>query len=140
MTVSERVHYLRKTLLRITQGEFASRIKMSRSNFSNIENCNTNPTDRVLSDICREFSVNREWLETGAEPIFAVADEQAARDIMGLYSKLSGENRKYAQGYMHRLLEEQNSPTAAFLSGKALTEQEIDQLRALLESRKGELS
>lgn len=139
MTVDERVHYLRKTLLRITQGDFAARIKMSRSNFSNIENGNTKPTDRVLSDICREFSVSRDWLETGAEPVFTAEDDTTARAVIGLYSRLNGDNRKFAQGYMHRLLEEQTAQTAAFASDKTFTDEEKERLTALLDSKKDEL-
>lgn len=65
MTTGERIKYLRKTLLGLTQQEFASRINISRSNMGNIETNSVSATDRVILDICKEFRVNEIWLRTG---------------------------------------------------------------------------
>lgn len=60
----ERITQVRKNF-NLTQDAFASKIGLSRSAISNIENGNRTITNRVISDICREFNVNEEWLRTG---------------------------------------------------------------------------
>lgn len=54
----------------ITQGEFADRLKISQGHLSDIENGRRVLTDRTISDICREFNVNEEWLRTGKGDMF----------------------------------------------------------------------
>lgn len=66
MTINERIKYLRKNILHLTQEEFAPKLRVSRSNLGSIEIGRTNATDRVIQDICSEFNVNEEWLRTGA--------------------------------------------------------------------------
>lgn len=65
MIVNDRIKYLRKEVLHITQDEFASKLQISRSNLGSIEIGRVNVTERVISDICKNFSVNEEWLRTG---------------------------------------------------------------------------
>ena len=66
MTIGERIRYLRKNCLKIKSSEdFGKRIGISGSNVSNIETGRVNATDRVISDICTEFSVNEDWLRNG---------------------------------------------------------------------------
>jgi transcriptional regulator with XRE-family HTH domain len=137
MNEQERIKHLRKTLLRITQGEFAEKINMSRSNFANIEKGNINLTERVIADICREFSVRREWLTDGEKPVFFVDKKKETSKIVDLYESLNEDNQKYAQGYINRLLEEQNA-VAAFTGEEELTVEEIKLLRQMLNNRKEE--
>lgn len=65
MTTNERIQYLRKKILHLTQNEMAEKLMISRSNLACIETGKTNATDRVINDTCREFGVNRRWLEYG---------------------------------------------------------------------------
>lgn len=65
MEIGERIKYLRKNKLHLTQDEFAPRIRVSRSNVGNIETGRIGTTDRVIEDICSEFNVNENWLRTG---------------------------------------------------------------------------
>lgn len=67
--MNERLVMLRKKL-KLTQSEFAKKIQISRSHLSGIENGSKSFTERVVSDICREFDVNRTWLETGEGDMF----------------------------------------------------------------------
>lgn len=48
-----------------TQDEFAEIMGISKNYVSLIENGKKTPSDRLISDICREFDVNEEWLRTG---------------------------------------------------------------------------
>lgn len=66
----ERIRYLRKEILHLTQEDFASSIKISRSNLGSIEIGRINITERVFSDICEKYDVNIDWLLKGeGDPI-----------------------------------------------------------------------
>lgn len=65
MTINERIKYLRKNILHLTQEELAPEIKISRSNLGAIEIGRITVTDRVKDDICSAFNVNIDWLENG---------------------------------------------------------------------------
>lgn len=68
MEINERLKHLRKDILKMTLENFGAKIHLSRQSLSNIENGNRSITDRAISDICREFDVNEEWLRTGEGP------------------------------------------------------------------------
>ena len=70
MTIHERIKHLRKNELKLTQEEFAQKIKISRSNLANIESGKISITDRVCVDICTTFKVNEDWLRNGSGDIF----------------------------------------------------------------------
>ncbi|MFW6680626.1 helix-turn-helix domain-containing protein [Lacrimispora sp. AGF001] len=76
MEVYERIKILRKEVLHMRQEEFAAKLKISRGNISNIEIDRVKVTDRVISDICSEFNVNRNWLLYGEGEIFEELTEQ----------------------------------------------------------------
>ena len=65
LNINERIKHLRKDFLHMTQEEFASSIKISRSNLGSIEIGRITLTDRVISDICEKFNINESWLRTG---------------------------------------------------------------------------
>lgn len=50
---------------KINQEEFGSRLNLTKNYISLIETGNRMPSDRTISDICREFNVNEEWLKYG---------------------------------------------------------------------------
>ena len=65
----------------LTKTAFAEKINLSQSYISQICMGNKLPSDRTVSDICREFGVNEIWLRTGEEPKFlptSTSDEVAA--------------------------------------------------------------
>ena len=80
MKIGDRIKELRKNVLGMTQADFAQRINTSRSNLANVEISTFEVTDRMLNDICREFDVNREWLDTGEGEMFRqrTRDEEIA--------------------------------------------------------------
>lgn len=73
----DRIKYLRKELLHLTQEEFANSLKISRSNLGSIEIGRVNLTDRIISDICEKFNVNENWLRTGEGETFLKLDREA---------------------------------------------------------------
>lgn len=54
----------------MTQEEFANRICIGKSALSRLESGVNNPSDQTIKLICSEFGIRREWLETGAEPMY----------------------------------------------------------------------
>jgi transcriptional regulator with XRE-family HTH domain len=66
----DRIKELRKTL-RLSQSEFAKALKLTRNSITMIETGKRGISDRTISDICREFEVNEEWLRNGTGEMFA---------------------------------------------------------------------
>lgn len=50
---------------KLTQDEFAEILGLTKNFISLIETGNRTPSDRTISDICREFNINEVWLRTG---------------------------------------------------------------------------
>ena len=109
--MNERLLLLRKKL-NITQSEFASKIQISRSHLSGLENGSRNFTERVISDICREFDVNKKWLEDGEGEMFIDILSQMdefnnadpdVQELVRMYMQLDDVSKAY---YKKRMLEE----------------------------------
>lgn len=84
MEINERIRYLRKNELHMTQDDFASRIDLSRSNLGNIEIGRIAVTERVISSICRAFNVSEDWIKTGSgDPFIPMTREEEIEDFMG---------------------------------------------------------
>ena len=71
MSVNDRIKLLRTVLLKeknnkkYTQKEFSDILGLSENFIWQIEKGDRDPSDRTISDICREFGVNEVWLRTG---------------------------------------------------------------------------
>ena len=64
MSVASRTKELRKAL-GLTQQEFADRLGIKRATVSKYDINATDPSDAVISLICREFHVREAWLRDG---------------------------------------------------------------------------
>lgn len=62
--MNERIVQVRKQA-GLTQEQFAGRIGLSRNFIWMIEKGERIPSDRTITDICREFHVSEIWLRTG---------------------------------------------------------------------------
>lgn len=63
-TLAERITFVQKNS-KLNQTQFAERIGISQQYLSQICNGKKIPSDRTISDICREFGCNEVWLRTG---------------------------------------------------------------------------
>lgn len=63
-SINDRVAYLIKEL-DMTKTKFAEQINVTPQYISSICSGSKNPSDRTISDICREFSVSEPWLREG---------------------------------------------------------------------------
>ena len=71
--MNERIKKLRKAL-DLTQQEFADRIGMKRNTVANYETDRNEPSNAVISLICKTFNVNESWLRNGTGEMFAEPD------------------------------------------------------------------
>lgn len=80
--MNNRVKEVRKAL-NLSMETFGSRIGVTRSAISRIESGVVNVTNQTVTSICREFSVNDEWLRTGNGAMFLemTRAEQAAKIV-----------------------------------------------------------
>lgn len=62
--MNERIKEIRK-YLNLSQEEFSSRIKITRSSISKLEKGENKPSDQTVALICSEFGINELWLRTG---------------------------------------------------------------------------
>ena len=109
--MNERLLMLRKDL-NLTQSEFAEKIQISRSHLSGLENGTRNFTERVISDICREFDVNRNWLETGIGDMYI--------DILSKIEEFNNADKDIQE--MVRLYMQLDNVTKAYFKKKMLDE------------------
>lgn len=77
MEMYERIKDLRKNHLKLSQEAFGERLGVSRSVINNIErNALARPDQKLslIKLICKEFSVNEDWLLNGNDPMFIEPD------------------------------------------------------------------
>ena len=67
--MKDRIRDLRKNHLKLTQQAFADKVGLSQNFVWQIEKGERTPSDRTISDICRIFSINEDWLRYGLEPM-----------------------------------------------------------------------
>lgn len=115
--MNERVKWLRANL-GLTQTDFGSRINISQNYVWMIEKGERVPGDRTIKDICREFSVNEEWLRSGiGEPFKAVS---RANEISAFIGKVLGGNATPIQQAFITVLARTTSDEWALFENKLL--------------------
>lgn len=127
MTLNERVREVRKST-GLTLEKFAIRLGVTKAAISNIENGNRNVSEQLIKSICREYSVDENWLRTGnGDKIFVLElDEdtmlvesllndvdnpvyELIKKFMKLYNSFGPTERAVLQKLALGLLEEQNN-------------------------------
>lgn len=69
--------------LNITQDEFAEKIGIkSKAHISALETGKRTITDRIISDVCREFNVNEDWLRNGTGEMFVEPETFSLDDFV----------------------------------------------------------
>ncbi len=88
MTIGERIKETRKEL-GLTQTEFAEKIGVLGAAISLMEKNDRNPSETVVRAICREYSVNYEWLKTGKGVKLTPTDDF---DVAALTNIMTGDD------------------------------------------------
>lgn len=109
--MNNRLKELRLTL-KLSQKDFGAKLKLSPDMISLLERGKRKFTDRVISDICREFNVNKEWLVSGNGEMFMdilteidefnSADEEV-QEMLRLYMQMDDITKAY---FKKKMLEE----------------------------------
>ena len=86
MKAGKRIKELRNAL-NLNQTNFGEQLALKQTTIAGYENNHRELTDRTISDICRVFNVNEDWLRTGDGPMFRPAkniDNELAEQIADL--------------------------------------------------------
>lgn len=71
MSINERIRFLRKSNLKMSQKDFAEKLGMKQTSVSSFEKEGATVTDHTVKVICTVFNINEQWLRTGEGDIYA---------------------------------------------------------------------
>ncbi len=100
--MNERMKLLRKEL-KLSQEAFGARIGLKGSSVSYIESGRNSLTEQTILAICREYSVNENWLRTGAggeDNMFVPEDMQYFQNV----GKLGSEKNEFKKFYLNMMM------------------------------------
>lgn len=60
----------------LSQEKFAEKLGLSRNFINQVENGKKNISDRTVSDICRLFNINENWIRTGTGDQYIESDNK----------------------------------------------------------------
>lgn len=114
--MNERIKEARKKL-GLTQEQFADKLGLKRNTIATYETGVKNPSERTISDICRVFNINEEWLKTGkgnmekpkddklAEYLADVAkgNDEFIQSLVEVYYELDPTSREALKMIAHRM-------------------------------------
>lgn len=126
MTIGERVKELRKQV-NLTQQAFADRLNLKRNTVGSYEVNVVEPSDRTISDICREFNINETWLRTGEGEMFnqitqseklaafladitANEEDSFKRQFVEVLAELEPEDWKFLERMARKLQKKEGNP------------------------------
>ena len=129
MTQGERIKEARK-YLGLTLEKFGEKLGVGKTAISKLEKGERNLTDQMVKSICREFSINEEWLRTGSGNMrIPIEDEAAAavsdlveksnplydviKGIMVAYQKLDGPSREVIDQFILDAVSQRSRPQKA---------------------------
>lgn len=117
--MKDRIKQIRKDK-KMTQEAFGKILGVKGNTITNYENGMRNPSDAIITSICREFNVNPTWLRTGEGDVYKqptddlseviaeiVNDESPVRDsllkIMKAYMQLDDASKQVIDGFITEL-------------------------------------
>lgn len=116
--MGDRIKQIRKQFS-LTQVEFGKKIGLKGNTITCYEKGLRIPSDSVILSICREFNVNRQWLETGEGEMFsnasdgemenilrATQDSPAMRSLMLTWFQLNDANKRALEAIVENYVAE----------------------------------
>ena len=85
MGIGVRIKELRKAL-KLTQEQFATRLKIKKGYLSNLEKEIRQPSDQLVKLMSLEYTCSENWLKTGEGEMF-VSPEETLKKIMARYGE-----------------------------------------------------
>lgn len=81
--MKDRIKQIRKAL-KLTQTDFGKRIGVAGNTITSYETGTREPSNTVITAICREFNVNYDWLLNGSGDMFVeLSAQELAAKIVG---------------------------------------------------------
>ena len=121
MSLGERIKQIRKDL-NLTQKQLAEQLDLKQNTIATYEMGRLTPSDRTISDICREFGVNELWLRTGEGEMFRAKTRETEiseyfervlsdtdefqRRFISVLSRLSADEWRLIESMAQKLAEE----------------------------------
>lgn len=119
--MNERIKKIR-TLSNLTQQEFANRIKVKRNTVATYEMGRSAPSDSAIALICKEFSINEEWLRYGTGEMYKLkdnsftellsrlddSDDDFIKDIISVYMDLDESSKEALRIVAKKMAEKYN--------------------------------
>ena len=102
LNINERIRFLRKEKLNITQEAFGEPLGLTRANIANIEAGRISVTERVIIGIQDKYNINNEWLRTGEGEIFIQLDKE--EELFQWAGKLQGVNDSFKKRFVKMLM------------------------------------
>lgn len=116
--MNTRIRALRKSL-HLSQEAFGEKLGITGGGISKLEKGDRNMTEPMIKAICREFNVNRYWLETGEGEIFKNNDSslfnvidnimdsenEFAKSVFKAFAKFSDEDWKNMEKFCRNVVE-----------------------------------
>ncbi len=123
MTENERVKQLRKSL-DLTLEKFGDRLGVTKVAISNIENGKRAVTEQMSKAICREFSVNEDWLRNGVGDMFKQrdgsfsemlselddSDDDFIKSFVAVYMELDEDSKEVLRKTARKMAEKRKKP------------------------------
>lgn len=114
-TIGERIGKLIEAL-GMKKVRFAERLKIDQSYVTQLTRGKRNPSDRIISDMCREFNVREEWLRNGSGEMFlgftedefskaaaTLSNDAFVRSLIIEYWKLDEGSKQLFKDFIHKL-------------------------------------
>lgn len=101
MQMHERIKYLRKIHLKMSQEVFGAHLGVSRSVINNIERNTLARPDQKLSLIklmCREFNVSERWILNGTEPMI-IQPEKFSLNQFAKEKRMTKDDLRFIKSY-----------------------------------------
>lgn len=95
-TINDRISAVIKAT-KLTKTAFAERINLSQSYVSSLCIGRKVPSDRTISDICKAFNVDEEWLRTGVGEMFVSIESREAEIFAILSSSMGNKDPQYCR-------------------------------------------
>lgn len=102
MNINSRFRKIREDQ-KLTQQKFADKVSVARSSISSIESGSSLPGNRLISDVCNKFSINREWLEHGTGEMYQKIYQDM--DLAFLIGQFVSENDSFKKQFITSMLQ-----------------------------------
>ena len=97
--LKDRIRKIRKES-NLTQEKFAEKLGLKRNTIATYETGKSEPMDSIIVSICREFSINEEWLRTGKGEMYQLVEDRLSAHVADIVSGDDDFIKDFSEVYM----------------------------------------